>query len=164
MKLATFFAAVVVLVVPGYADVQSDEPPGITVVGSSQQELPDVQHVSRALDLAQVVLGRRRLPHLHLVLMYVDAETGRIQGISKKTDVVVVHFDSGTPDKYYVWIVGGANDERLSLAVVAVLVRQWELKFDKKQMDAAAHRVRLGLSGVVSARDLAREGESKVAR
>jgi hypothetical protein len=133
-------------------------------VGSAQQELPDVQRVSRALDLAQTVLGRRRLPHVHLVLMYVDGETGRTQGVARGTDVLVVHLEDATPERYYVWIVGGANDDRLSMAVVAVLNRQWELKLDKKQMDEAAHRVRLGLAGVVSARDLARAGETKAAR
>lgn len=154
MKLVFFVAAVAVLAAG--ADTPKNEPPGITVVATSDQSVPDIQRAKLAFDIAQSVLGRRRLPHLHLLLIYVDKESGRTQGVPNHADVMMVHFADGQPDKYYVWIVGG-GDERLAMAMIVVLSRQWELKLDKKQMEIASARVQHELSRVVSARDLAQE-------
>jgi hypothetical protein len=67
----------------------------------------------------------------------------------------VVHAGSAQSVTYYVWVVGEPNDERLAVAMVMVLNREWELKLSKKQVDDAAYHVRLGLAGVVSAKELA---------
>ena len=153
MRLAAFVLAVAVLAV--HATNLRVEPPDISIIASARQQTNDIKRVSLAFDLAQSALGSRQLAHLHLILVYVDKETARKQDVPKDTDVFIVHLVDTLPSTYYVWIVGGANDDRLATGVVGVLNREWQLKLDKKQSDDAVHRVRLGLAGVISAGELA---------
>ena len=153
MKLTAFVLAVAVLAARA-ADFHV-QAPDISIVGSAHQQADDIKRVKLAFDLAQSALGRRDLSHLHLIFVYVDKETGGKQDVPKGTDVFIVHLVDVLPSTYYVWIVGGANDDRLATGVVGVLNREWQLKLDEKHAVNAASRVRLGLGGVISTIELA---------
>ena len=152
MKIAVFVLAVVLAAQAADFRVEA---PDISIVGSARQPVDDAKRVKLAFELAQSALGRRQLPHIHMIFVYVDKDTGRKQDVPKNTDVFIVHLVDTLPSTYYVWIVGGANDDRLATGVIGVLNREWQLKLDKQQSDAAVHRVRLALSGVVSTNELA---------
>jgi hypothetical protein len=141
------------------------ETPAISIVSSPDtRDVPDTQRATLAFDLAQSALGRPREAHPRIVLMYVNEQTARAQGVSKENDIMVIHIHQSQPSSYFVYLVGEATDERLAVAVVCVLNREWELKLTKRQIDEAAFRVRLGLSGVISARELARQEELRTSR
>lgn len=137
----------------------------ISIVASPDAKgIPDSSRAALAFDLAQSALARPHEAHPRVVLMYVNQETARTQGVPKKTDVVVLHLHDSDPSSYFVYLVGEPTDERLAVAVVCVLNREWELKLTKKQIDQAAYRVRLGLMGVISARDLAKQEDLRTSR
>ena len=162
MKLVLFVATIAVLA--ARADTPKDEPPGISIVASRHQEVPELRRAVQAFETAQTVLGRRRLPHVHIILLYVDRETANAEGVPKTADIFMLRILDMNPPTYYVWIVAGSDDTRLAMASVVVLDRQWGLKLEKLQIDEAVNRVSLQLSGVIDARDLAREGELKTGR
>jgi hypothetical protein len=158
----------IVLLVIAVAGARGDTPrdvAAISVVSSSDtRDIPDTQRATLAFDLAQSALGRPQQAHPRVVLMYVNEQTARTQGIPKKTDVLVVHIQDSKPSSYFVYLVGESSDERLAVALVCVLNREWDLKLTKRQIDQAAYRVRLVLGGVISARDLARQEELRSSR
>ena len=140
------------------------EAAAISIVSSPDTgDVPDAQRATMAFDLAQSALGRPHEAHPRIVLMYVNEQTARIQGVAKKNDIMVIHLHE-PPSSYFVYLVGEPTDERLSVAVVCVLNREWDLKLTKRQIDEAAFRVRLQLSGVISARDLARQEGLRTSR
>jgi len=168
-RLASFPTAILLLlgaVLTAAAGAPSKEGPVISIVAATEAtNVPDARRAQLAFDLAHNALNRPQAAHPHgVVLMYVNEETARAHGLPKHANVMVVHVDNSPAVTYYVWVVGEATDERLAVAMVMVLNREWELKLSKKQIDEAAYRVRLGLAGVVSARDLARESETKTSR
>ena len=159
MKLLTSFCAVLLLssMLPAAA-AETKEGPVIAILAAPQSSnVPDSRRADLAFHLAHNVLNRPLAAHPQsVVLMFVNEEMARAHGFSKHANVVVVHAGNEHTVTYYVWVVGEPDDERLAVAMVAVLNREWELKLSKKQIDEAAFHVRLGLAGVVSAKELAR--------
>ncbi len=159
MKILTSFLVILLAAaLAASAGTPSKDTPVISIVSAPEMtNLPDTRKAGLAFDLAHRALGHVERANPRVVLMYVSEQTARAHGLPKDANVMVVHVATPKSVNYYVWVVGEATDERLAVAAVMVLNREWELKLSKKEIDAAAHKVRLGLSGVVSAQELAKE-------